>query len=77
MNCWEYNKCGRDKCNPDSDDNQACPAFPDYGKSCAIIAGTLGTSPPTCIDAIILGSCLACKYYTSMHYEGRAVLSRK
>ncbi len=34
MNCWEFKKCGHDK-------NGGCPAFPNDGKKCFFVAGTL------------------------------------
>jgi len=33
--CWEYMKCGRDK-----DATAKCPAYPHFGRSCWVVAGT-------------------------------------
>ena len=35
VQCWEYMKCGRDK-----DATSKCPAYPDFGRICWVIAGT-------------------------------------
>lgn len=32
LNCWEYLKCGKEK---------ECPAYPNFGKSCFSVTGTL------------------------------------
>lgn len=32
QNCWEYLKCGKEK---------ECPAYPDFGKTCFSVQGTL------------------------------------
>ena len=35
VKCWEYMKCGRDK-----DATAKCPAYPQFGKVCWVVAGT-------------------------------------
>ena len=35
IQCWEYMKCGRDK-----DATAKCPAYPNFGKGCWVVAGT-------------------------------------
>jgi two-component system NtrC family sensor kinase len=35
LSCWEYKKCGRDK-----DATAKCPAYPNFGRSCWVVAGT-------------------------------------
>ena len=41
MNCWEFKKCGRDEKGDRAEELGVCPAFPDNGKKCARITGTL------------------------------------
>jgi hypothetical protein len=39
-NCWEIKKCGREKGGENEKALGVCPAFPDHGHSCWIVAGT-------------------------------------
>lgn len=38
--CWEIKKCGREKDGENEKKSGACPAYPDHGHSCWVIAGT-------------------------------------
>ncbi len=38
--CWEIKKCGREKGGNNEKAFGVCPAFPDHGHSCWIVAGT-------------------------------------
>ncbi len=38
--CWEIKKCGREKGGEHEKDLGVCPAYPDHGHSCWIVAGT-------------------------------------
>jgi hypothetical protein len=41
MNCWEFKKCGREKGRAKTSEHGVCPAYPNDGRRCAHIAGTL------------------------------------
>jgi diguanylate cyclase (GGDEF)-like protein len=62
-NCWEIKKCGREKGGAREVELGSCPACPDRGHSCWIIAGTLcggeiqGTFAQRDMD------CLKCEVY--------------
>lgn len=38
--CWEMKDCGREKAGRNADELGVCPAYPDNGHSCWIVAGT-------------------------------------
>ncbi|MBU0988017.1 MAG: hypothetical protein KKH68_12280 [Proteobacteria bacterium] len=68
LNCWEFMKCGYEKDGYNAKKHGVCPAFPDYGKSCARVVGTLcgGKVQGTFADKI--KRCKRCKFYNSLHY---------
>ncbi|HXW68738.1 MAG TPA: hypothetical protein VEJ88_03940 [Dissulfurispiraceae bacterium] len=68
MNCWEFKKCGREKGGIKSEELGVCPAFPEHGKRCARIAGTLCGGTVSGTFAKKLKSCTHCNFYTSGHY---------
>jgi len=39
-NCWEITECGREKGGKNEGILGVCPAYPDHGHSCWIVAGT-------------------------------------
>lgn len=69
MNCWDFMKCGRDKVGLESDDLRSCPAYPDYGKNCAQVAGTLCLGEVQGIYAMKIFDCVKCAFYNSKHYQ--------
>ncbi|OGP72840.1 MAG: hypothetical protein A2Y80_00405 [Deltaproteobacteria bacterium RBG_13_58_19] len=60
MNCWEFKKCGREK---------NCPAYPDHGRQCAQMAGTLCGGKIQGIFAMKILSCMECDFYKSSNYD--------
>ena len=58
--CWEIMRCGVDK-----SENAAtrCPAFPNYGRICWSVAGTLSETKIHCGVAEKLGDCRKCPFY--------------
>ncbi len=40
-NCWEFKNCGREKGGLKASELGICPAFPDHGRDCWAVAGTL------------------------------------
>jgi hypothetical protein len=69
MNCWELMKCARERGGAKAKDFGACPAYPNYGKCCAQIAGTLCGGNVTGSFAVRLGNCKKCRFYRSTHYR--------
>ncbi len=56
INCWEFKKCGKDKTGD-------CPAYPNGGKVCYLLAGTMCEGEIQGIYAIKIGSCRECDFY--------------
>jgi len=56
MRCWEFKKCGRDKTGD-------CPAYPNHGKECWRIAGTMCGGKIQGTFAQKLANCMDCDYY--------------
>lgn len=67
MNCWEYNKCGREKGGAKAQSLGVCSAWPDNGQNCALVAGTMSqNSDPrrVCHHA----SCWLCDFHRQAHH---------
>ena len=62
MDCWEFKKCGKDN-------GGGCPAYPDNGKQCARVAGTMCGGEVQGTFALKLASCMECDFYNSPHYN--------
>lgn len=69
MNCWEFKKCGREKGGLNVGHLGHCPAYPDFGKRCAFVAGTLCEGERQGAFAIKITSCLQCDFFQSEHYD--------
>ena len=65
MNCWEFMKCGRDQ-----DGSVKCPAYPNFGRSCWAVAGTLCSGKIQGSYATKLEDCRKCAYYNAMLERG-------
>jgi hypothetical protein len=68
MNCWEFKKCGREQGGGKSKELGVCPAWPNAGKGCARVGGTLCGGQVQGSFAAKLGNCMKCDFYTSPHY---------
>ncbi len=68
MNCWEFKKCGREKGGVNVKQLGVCPAYPDNGKTCARVAGTLCCGKTQGYFAMKIANCIQCDYYNSGHY---------
>jgi signal transduction histidine kinase len=56
--CWEYKKCGRDK-----DATTKCPAYPNFGSVCWVVAGTFCEGKVQGTFAQKYEDCGKCDYY--------------
>jgi signal transduction histidine kinase len=58
--CWEIMRCGVEKRGNAAD---RCPAFPNYGRICWSVAGTLSETKLHCSVAEKIGDCRKCAFY--------------
>lgn len=69
QNCWEYKNCGRELGGAKEKQLGLCPAYPDNGKHCARVAGTLCGGAIQGTFATKLANCMSCDFYKSEHYD--------
>ena len=69
MNCWEFMKCGREPGGSKVFTLGICQAFPDDGKQCARIAGTLCGGEVQGTYAMKIFDCAECDFYKSKYYQ--------
>jgi len=69
MNCWEFKKCGREEGGTNSKELGVCPAYPDHGKNCARVAGTLCGGKVQGTYAIKIADCISCDFFNSEHHQ--------
>ncbi|MCW5204285.1 hypothetical protein VT98_10673 [Candidatus Electrothrix communis] len=69
MNCWEYKQCGREKDGVHAGEKGVCPVYPDHGKGCARVAGTLCGGKVQGEFVLKLLSCIKCDFYQSENYD--------
>jgi hypothetical protein len=69
MNCWEFQKCGRDGTNSIINGLDDCPAYPNHGKECARVSGTYCKGVVKGSFARKLEDCSACDFYNSNDYN--------
>jgi two-component system NtrC family sensor kinase len=58
VKCWEYMKCGRDK-----DATAKCPAYPNFGRICWVVAGTFCEGKVQGTFAQKYEDCRKCDFY--------------
>jgi signal transduction histidine kinase len=58
--CWEIMRCGVDITGSAA---ERCPAFPNYGRICWSVAGTLSETKVLCPVAVKIGDCHKCTFY--------------
>jgi hypothetical protein len=73
MNCWEFKKCGREPGGTTVDELGVCPAYPDHGRHCAKVAGTLCGGQVQGVYASKLVNCMDCDFYQTGHYDKKYV----
>ncbi|HYA13499.1 MAG TPA: methyl-accepting chemotaxis protein [Syntrophales bacterium] len=69
INCWEFKKCGREAGGVKAKDLGVCPAYPNHGKHCAQVAGTLCGGLVQGSFATKISNCMQCDYYKSRYYD--------
>ncbi len=67
-NCWEFKKCGREQGGAKSKELGVCPVYPNHGRRCAQVAGSLCGGTVQGTFAKKLFCCSQCDFYTSMNY---------
>ena len=70
MNCWEFKKCGREANGVNEKELGRCPAYPNKGKLCGELKGTLCGGKIKGMSAIKMEDCTRCEFYRSKHYKG-------
>src|SRR5512134_1520080 len=58
--CWEIMRCGVENSGNAAD---RCPAYPNYGRICWSVAGTLSETKVHCTAAGKIGDCRKCAFY--------------
>ncbi|MDA8172354.1 MAG: hypothetical protein M0Z48_11080 [Nitrospiraceae bacterium] len=66
INCWEFMKCGRQTGGSNVAQFGVCPAYPDNGRSCWLVAGTFCGGKVQGTSAQKLGNCSGCNFYTKV-----------
>ncbi|HDZ61796.1 MAG TPA: sensor histidine kinase [Nitrospirae bacterium] len=62
--CWEFQKCGIEKTEGSAE--MKCPAYPNYGRICWVVAGTFCEKEVSGAIAHKLGNCKKCDFYQSV-----------
>ena len=69
LNCWEFKQCGREAGGAKARELGVCPAYPNHGHSCAVLAGTLCGGKVQGSFAQKLSSCMQCQFFNSPNYD--------
>jgi hypothetical protein len=69
MNCWEFKKCGRELGGVKAKELGVCPAYPNHGRHCARLTGTLCGGKVQGTFAMKVGNCIQCDFYKSGDYD--------
>ncbi len=63
QNCWEFKKCGREEGGAKAKELGVCIAYPNHGRDCWIVTGTLCGGQVQGTFAQKLKNCKACEFY--------------
>jgi len=63
LNCWEYKKCGREKDGSKVAKLGVCSSYPDHGRDCWFVAGTLCGGKVQGTSAEKFGNCQKCDFF--------------
>lgn len=69
LNCWEFNKCGRELNGNRVKEMGVCPAYPHHGTRCAHTSGTLCRGKIQGSFGKKIATCLVCDFYNSPNYN--------
>ena len=69
MNCWGFKKCGREAGGARVNELGVCPAYPNHGNHCALVAGTLCGGKIQGSFAMKVASCMKCEFYATPSYD--------
>ena len=69
MNCWEFMECGREVGGTKVYELGICVAYPNDGKRCAEVTGTLCGGKVQGSYNMKIFDCIKCDYYNSKYYE--------
>jgi response regulator RpfG family c-di-GMP phosphodiesterase len=69
QNCWEFMKCGREVGGAKVQGLGVCPAYPDHGRHCARLVGTLCGGEVQGSFARKFVNCRKCPFFRSKHYD--------
>ena len=64
--CWEIKNCGRQEGGAKVHEMGVCPAYPDHGRECWFIAGTMCGGAVQGTFAEKLGNCASCDFYVKI-----------
>ncbi|OGS20474.1 MAG: hypothetical protein A3J83_03490 [Elusimicrobia bacterium RIFOXYA2_FULL_40_6] len=62
-NCWEIKNCGRITGGAKAAELGVCVVYPDHGRDCWAVAGTLCGGQVQGTEAEKLGNCRNCEFY--------------
>jgi two-component system, cell cycle sensor histidine kinase and response regulator CckA len=65
MDCWEFQRCGREKGGAKEKELGLCPAWPNDGGNCARVGGTLCGGEVQGSFAKKFSNCMMCDFYQS------------
>lgn len=57
--CWEFKKCGKDETHD-------CPAYPNAGRICYLVAGTMCGGKVQGMYALKIENCRQCDFYKAI-----------
>ena len=67
INCWEYKGCGREKGGAKERELGPCAAYPNHGRDCWLLAGTLCGGRVQGSNAEKMGNCTQCKFFDEVN----------
>lgn len=67
VNCWEFMKCGREAGGERAAQFGVCVAYPDYGQTCASIAGTFCKGTKSGFFASKIKTCMECAFFQTQY----------
>jgi len=69
LNCWEFKKCGREEGGAKTAEFGVCPAYPDHGRDCAYLTGTLCGGEVQGSFAKKAANCTKCDFFQSENFD--------